>query len=88
VILNSDTKRVESSTPVIIKKRPVTSTITAILPSSVTIVNAQQQYLKSQISSPEKKNGKSIPENALAVTTGEIQGPISVSSFNLAQLTE
>ncbi len=88
MILNSDTKRIESSSPVIIKRRPVTSTVTAVLPSSVTIVNAQEQYLKSQISSPESKHGKFKSDNALAVKPGETQGAISASSFNLDRLTE
>jgi len=88
VILNSDAKQVESFSPMRIKKRPVTSTITSVLPSSVNIENAQDQYLKSRISSPENKNGKSTPNNALTVTPRETQGPTSVSSFNLAHLTE
>jgi len=78
-ILNSEIKRVESFSPVIIKKRPFTSTVTTVLPSSATIENVREQYLKSRISSPD---------NPLAVTPRETQGPISVSSFNFAHLTE
>ena len=56
------------------------STTTAVLPSSITNVNSQQQDLKSEIFLSESRNDK--------LTSEENQGPVSVSSFNLSHLIE
>ena len=71
---------IKSSSSVTTRNLPTLSINPTILPSSVINIKSSQQKFKSQLSSFEAKNEKSK-------TTGN-QGLMSMSSFNLAHLTE
>ncbi|CAF0796021.1 unnamed protein product [Rotaria sordida] len=83
MIVTSDTKRIDRSSPIKTKQRPITSTITSALPSSFANVNMRQQDIKPWISSSENKNDKSILDDALVLTSKEIPRSKPVSSSNL-----
>jgi hypothetical protein len=69
----------------ILKKPPLSSNTTVVLPSSLINVSIHDQDVKPRISLSARKNDKSTSNNISAVTLDEIQRPISVSSFNLAR---
>ncbi|CAF3535060.1 unnamed protein product [Rotaria sordida] len=83
MIVTSDTKRIDRSSPIKTKQRPISSTITSALPSSFANVNMRQQDIKPWISSSENKNDKSILDDALVLTSKEIPRSKPVSSSNL-----
>lgn len=79
-ILHPIANRIKSSFSVTTRNLPILSTTTTLLPLPVMNVKTPQQKFKSQLSSFEAKNEKS--------QTTENHGSSSMSSFNLAHLTE
>jgi hypothetical protein len=68
--------RVKWPSSVVTQKLSRISAVPAVLPSPIINIKMQERKLKSQLTSLENKNDKSISDL------------ISVSSFNLAHLTE
>lgn len=75
MIVHPTANRIKSSSSIMKRNLPIMSTTPTILPSSGIAVKSSEHKFKSQLSSFDAK-------------TTDNQGSVSVSSFNLAHLTE